>query len=511
MMTYSGNNLAQTIVKNASANLVRLAGTGIIALLLPPFLVRELSKDTYAAWAILLQLTLYVTYLDFGIQTAVSRFVAHEEELHNTRERDSIVSTAFALLTLAACLGCIVIAVLAWQLPAIFKQMPAALYLPARIGLLLMGTTLAIGLPVNVIQALFIGKQRNEIPAVIGVANKVAMAIFVVAVVLKRWDLAAMGAAVALANVLSYAASYFAWRRWAAQVRIRVALVSKQYARIVTTYSGAVMVSSIAMLMISGLDLTVVGIFDYKSTAYYAIAATLSTFVAQAHGAVFSALLPASAVLTARQDSHQLGALLLTSTRYGVLLLLAISVPLLVGGHFIIMHWAGADYAEHSTVILMVLLTANIIRLTCLPYATLLLGTGQQGKAMVSPIAEGVTNLVASIIGAVTLGALGVAVGTLIGSVVGVAFHLFYNVPRTSLISINRRQLIKQGLLRPLSCVLPFLFILPFLSTRSIISGDSHQLLLVVATAGAVLLFWNCGLLSSDRQRLTQVFHLSGE
>jgi len=61
------------------------------------------------------------------------------------------------------------------------------------------------------------------------------------------------------------------------------------------------------MLLISGLDLSIVGIFDYKMTAYYAIAATLANFVAQAQGAIFSALLPASAVLGARGDGERLG------------------------------------------------------------------------------------------------------------------------------------------------------------------------------------------------------------
>ena len=154
----------RTIVKNASSNLVRLVGSGIVALLLSPFLVRMLPKDTYGAWAVLLQMTLYVGYLDFGIQTAVARFVAHTHELDDHERRDGIVSTAFAMLTLAAVLGCILVAVLAWQLPAIFPQMPATLFRPAQIALLLMGGSLALGLPAAVISSLFIGLQRNEIP-----------------------------------------------------------------------------------------------------------------------------------------------------------------------------------------------------------------------------------------------------------------------------------------------------------------------------------------------------------
>src|ERR1041385_247880 len=100
--------LERTIVKNASANLLRLVGSGVVALLLTPFLIRMLSRDAYATWAILLPLTLYVSYLDFGMQTAVARFVAYAEELNDLKARDGIVSTAFLMLAIAAILGTIV-------------------------------------------------------------------------------------------------------------------------------------------------------------------------------------------------------------------------------------------------------------------------------------------------------------------------------------------------------------------------------------------------------------------
>src|SRR5438552_510893 len=106
------DNLKRIVIKNASANLLRLVGAGIVALLLPPFLVRMLPKDVYGAWALLLQLTLYVGYLDFGIQTAVARFVAHTTELGDFEQRDGIVSTALIMLSGAAILGVLLTIVL---------------------------------------------------------------------------------------------------------------------------------------------------------------------------------------------------------------------------------------------------------------------------------------------------------------------------------------------------------------------------------------------------------------
>jgi O-antigen/teichoic acid export membrane protein len=499
----------RTILKNASANLVRLIGSGMAAVLLPSFLVRMLPRDTYGAWALLLQFTLYVGFLDFGVQTAVARFVAHADELNDTGQRDGILSTAFVLLGLAGALGLLLIGTLAWQLPHILRAMHADLYGQARIALLLMGGSLALGLPVSVIQALFVGLQRNAIPAAIAMANRLMMVLLVVAAVSGHRGLGAMGAGVAAANFASYAALYLAWRTWAPHARITLSLVSRARARQIAGYSTALMVWMGGMLLVSGLDLIIVGIFDYKATAYYAVGATVTNFVAQAQGAIFSALLPASAVLGARGDAQRLGTLLVSSTRYGMLVLLAMALPLVLAGQFVLRLWVGADYALHSLSILEVLLLANVIRLCALPYATLLLGTGQQKKVILSPIAEGITNVVSSVGGAYLLGAIGVAIGTLIGAFVSVGFHLLYNMPRTASIAIDRFLLVQDGLLRPLTCAAPVGLVLAFRVLMHGLPPVATSFCTVAGVIVSIWLLWNYGLFNSERQTLQQALRMS--
>ena len=436
-------NLRGVVIKNASANLIRLAGSGIVALLLPPFLVRMLPADTYSAWALLLQLTLYVGLLDFGIQTAVARFVAHADELGAAGRRDAIVSTATALLVLAAIAAFIGLGILAWQLPRIFTAMPAPLYSGARTALLLMGGTFALGLPFSVIHAVFVGFQRNEISTAIVIGSRFAMAALILVVVFHHGGLAAMGAAVAIANLGSYSAAFFSWRIWASHVKLRISSVSGGSAHKIAGYSMALAVWSVGMLMISGLDLSIVAKFDFHATAYYAVAATLTGFVTQAQGAIFAALLPAAAVLSARGNAQKLGAILISATRYGMLILLATALPMVAGARLILRIWVGGGYAAHGAAILQVLVAANVVRLAALPYATLLLGTNQQRKVIFSPLAEGVVNLFASILLAYFMGAIGVAIGTLIGSFVGIGFHIFRNMPRTSGIAFSRSELRK--------------------------------------------------------------------
>jgi O-antigen/teichoic acid export membrane protein len=505
--TLTKRSLRQAVFENASANLLRLVASGLVAMLLPPFLARKLAIEVYSTWALVLQMTLYVGFFDFGVQTAVSRFIAHETELNGGKRRDGIASTAFMLLVLASALGMVLIAVLAWQLPHLFKAMPVSLHRDARIALLLAGGSFALGLPVSVIHAVFIGLQRNKIPVGIAILNKSVMAGLMIAVVFQQAGLAAMGAVVALSNLLSYVASYIAWRAWAPEVKLRLTLVSKIYVKEIANYSGALVIWYLGLLLVSGLDMSIVGIFDYTAAAYYAVAVTLTNLVVQTQGAIFATLLPASAALKARGRSQELGTLLVSSTRYGMFILLGLALPILLAGKFILSIWVGADYALHSTAIMQILILANVVRLSLLPYATLLLGMGEHGKVVMSPIAEGITNLLVSVVAGAWLGAIGVAIGTLVGSFVSVGIHLLYCMPRTTMISVDRSLLVKKGLLRPLACALPFVPLLLAQIMEPQLQFQTISLLLGIAVLGASYLLWNFGLVRVERQKLSDAFH----
>jgi O-antigen/teichoic acid export membrane protein len=92
------------VVKNAFANVIRGGATALVAIALPPFLTRLMSPGAFSAWALILQLSAFVGYLDFGIQTAVGRFVAQSNERGDAEHRDRIVSTSLAVLS-ATCPG----------------------------------------------------------------------------------------------------------------------------------------------------------------------------------------------------------------------------------------------------------------------------------------------------------------------------------------------------------------------------------------------------------------------
>jgi O-antigen/teichoic acid export membrane protein len=489
------------LLKNATSNVARGSAGALVAIVLPPFLTRLMAASAFSTWCLILQLSAYVGYLDFGIQTAVGRFVAHANEKGDTERRDRMASTSLAALGLAAVLGICGSGVAAVLLPHIFRQMPVMLIGGAQIAFLLVASSLAFGLPASVFNGIFVGYQRNEVSAVIIGGSRICTAVLLVLVVARGGGLAEMGAVVALVNLSSYGFQYLMYRRVAPDVRLSAQCVSVLAARELVDYCLSLSVWSFGMLLVTGLDVILVGYFQFDAVAPYAVAASLITFLGGLQNAVFSAMVPSIAVLHARGNSAELGRTMITATRYGTFLLLLTGLPLVLFGDKILRLWVGPGYAARGAHILEMLALANMIRLSLTPYAVTLIGTGQQRLITFIPLLEGFSNLMLSILFGYLWGAVGVVIGTLGGALVVFAGNLYYNMPRTTDIKFQIPEYLRDGFLRPLVCAMPCLLLA--CARRALPDSPIFISFCIVLTLVLTLgCFWRWGLVRSERNRL---------
>jgi O-antigen/teichoic acid export membrane protein len=445
--------------KNAFANLCRGGAAALVAILLPPFLTRILSKDAYGTWLLILQLSTYVSLLDFGIQTAVGRFVAHHNELGEFQERDSIVSTALAILIGSGLLAIGGVSILAWQLPSLFKNMPAELHQDAQLALLCVGVSLAVALPFSVFGGIFVGLQRYDVPGWIIGSSKLLGGIFVVLIANASHSIVMMAVVMGIVNIGAGIWQFLAYRKLASNIRLSASLVSRSGGKEISSYCFSLSIWTLAMLLVSGLDTVIIGYFDYGAVTPYVLANSIVAIVAGIQSSVFSVLMPKAATLGSKGDSLALGRMLIDSTRYNMLILLAISTPLMMFGELIISVWVGEQYRESTVLFLKVLLVANLIRLSAYPYAIILIGTGQQQKVIITPMMEGLSNFIASVSLASAFGGVGVAFGTVIGGSVGVLSNIFYNMRNTREIENDLGSYLTTGLLKPILCFSPIILL----------------------------------------------------
>ena len=323
-----------TFTRNSILSIGRLFVSSAVALLLPAYLAHKLPVKTFSAWVLILQMAAYVGYLDLGIQTGISKYVAEFEARKDSRGSSKRASAGLALMLCTSIFGILLTLILTWYVPRIFREMPAILYRDVRLSLIFIGISLSFGLIFSVFSSIFLGQQRYAIPMILSLINRILFTAVVLTAVYFRRGLAVMGAMVAIVNIFTGFLQFEAWRRFASNVHLTLRDLDLRIVRKMLSYCSTLTIWNAGMLFVSGLDLIIVGRYDFGQTAFYSIATLPSNFAIAIMGAASRSC---SDSLRAQRNLHrsplQMGDTLSNMTRYSSILLVGSGLPLLVAGH----------------------------------------------------------------------------------------------------------------------------------------------------------------------------------
>jgi O-antigen/teichoic acid export membrane protein len=485
--------------------MARIALSMLMALVLPPLLVHRLAPAEYSAWVLILQCSAYVNLLDLGLQTAIGKFVAEYDALGNRTVCSQILSTSFAILCVSAIIGAVGIAIITWRVPQLFRQTPPALIGDLRVGILIIGLSTVFALPFGAFLAVFTGLQRYGFPTALALISRILSSATLAGLLLMHGVLLQLVWVMAAFNVATAIGQFFGWRKYAQErVGFSWTLVGREVALRLIRYGSVLSIWAVAGLFISGLDMVIVGHYDYKDTGYYGIASAVTNFMVIVIGSLFGPLLPAVSSLQSGKTSSQIGDLTIKTTRYCALLLCLVGLPLVFGAYPVLKLWVGHNYAIRSALFLQILVLGNAIRQLGYPYSMVAVATGKQHFATVAGVTEAIVNMSVSIYLVQRIGAVGVAIGTLVGAFVSLGLHLSVSIKFThSTIAMSRRRLILVGFLQPLSCVVPSILLLPFWREYSMLPARIP--LIVVWCVATIAIAWLVGLTSSERNGFNSV------
>ncbi len=498
----AAKSAARVYSRNVIISAARIGVFACAGVLLPAFLTHRMPTSVFGAWTLILQIAGYVGYLEFGIQIAVSKYVAEFIAAGDTDSCHRHASAGVAITGATAALGVCVSIVFSLLVPRLFPAIPPALAKDVSRGVLLVGCSTALLLGTSAFSGIFLGLQRYALPTSIAIVNKLLYAALLTVAVAHGSSLTAMGAGVAILNTATALAQVLAWRWLAREVRVGVRWLQIVIVRRVLGYCAVLGLWTAGLLIISGLDTTLVGRLDFPETAFYAIAATPLTFLTMTLQAGLNPLMPAASALSVTGNAQQMGTTLLRATRYAFLILQATGLPLFLFGYAILSLWVGPAYARHGLPLLRILVLAHIVRNLCAPYATMVIAVGMQRYATWAGLWEALVNLSLSILLGIHMGAVGVALGTLVGAVVGVALHFLLSMRHTAqLLAVSRRQLLREGLLRSSLSILPTLALLPvFWRPERVAYTPAYVVVWALVSA---TLFWRTNLTPEERAALS--------
>lgn len=393
-----------------------------MAVIVPPFLTRLLTPEAYGAWAVALQIGTYVGLFGFGLQMAVGRYVAYAEARDDIAQRDGIVSTAFWFLMAASVVGWLVICGIGFSIEQLLPGLSTALAIETRAAVILVGLALAINLPASIFAAVFTGQHRSDVPAKIQGMGRILLTLGLIAAGFTR-NLAVLGLVYAAISILTAATLWYAWRTRTPAPTMAKQHVSRVHGRELAGFCFSLTIWNFAMLLIGGLDIIIVGRWDYTLTAFFAVGVTLVTLLNGTLSSLSNALVPAAASLN-RQAGDTADDLLVRASRLFFAASIVGAAPLIFNGYAILYLWLGADYASKAAPILAWLTVGAVVRSAMMPYVTIAIGTAMQRGMVFTPIIEGLLSIIFSIILVSKLGALGVASAKVMSGTFGVLMIL---------------------------------------------------------------------------------------
>lgn len=430
--------LRTLFVKNAFANVLGGAGAAVFNLLLPALVVRHLGKLEFSVWSLALQVLMYLQLFGFGLQTAITRFIAHGNELNDIEDQRKTVKAGLVLACGFVALAIIAVICLVLFYPLLFSNVPVEMIKEFRICIALLGISAAWQLFALVPMGISIGLHRNII-AVGGQLLVRILSLIVLWIVLNEGGgLLRLSITLAVCGALIVPINFLAIRYWVFSLINRLGSLDKKRFRELSGYCASLAVWNVAMLLVSGIDIVVVGYFDFERVGAYSLAATVISIMLGVMQAVMSPLLPSGTALNARKETrHKLSVLLVKSTRLCLLWLFLSVFFIKFFGEFFLSYWLGNGYSYDVYVLLIILAVANMIRNSAMPYAMLLMAINMQKQVKNTVFIEGIVNLFVSLMLASKYGAFGVAYGTLIGSVAGFCCNYALNFEKTRILIPN--------------------------------------------------------------------------
>jgi O-antigen/teichoic acid export membrane protein len=407
----------RTVVRNVFCNWVSYFVTAVLGFLLTPVIVHSLGNTGYGLWTLVLSLTGYFGLLDLGIRSSLGRFVARHVAMKNEEMVNRTVSTALAMLGLGGLATLTLTAIVAHFFLGSFN-VGAEFHSAGKAALLLAGINVACVLPLGVFAAVLVGIERFDIISGITTVGALTRAASVVVLLRSGHGLLALAAVSFLVSMAEYTAMAIAAKRLYKPLRMRFSLVDRATFSELFGFSIYRFIWIAATQLIFYTDSVVIGaMLGAAAITTYAIAASLINYGRTVVSLLTDTFYPAATRMDAQKDIAGLRELLFHGTRIALL----VACPLCLGyvflGRQFISLWMGKEYAS-SAVLLAVLAIAQLSAMSQNVSALILAGMAKHRILAYIVFAEGVTNLVLSIILVRQIGVIGVAWGTVLPNLV---------------------------------------------------------------------------------------------
>lgn len=470
------------VFKNIFANWIGLATTAIVAFFLTPFILHRLGDSGYGLWVLVSAFTGYYGILDFGLRSAILRYVARYAAVEDWENLGRVLTTTLAAYAVIAVVIVFVTIVAAWKFELLF-HVPSNWTNSAKLLVLVFGIGSAVGVPLGAFAGILEGLQQFAWINIVQVISSALRALLIVVFLSEGYGLVTLAlitVGLNLAGSLVYVTVTF---HICPQLTVRSSYAQLSTFQTLVGFGVVVFWIGIAQQFRFQTDAIVIGGFvSVQAISLFAIAGKLVAYTTEAVQVTAQVFTPMFSHYDATDNLDQLRRTLVVGNRYSSFVMLPLAAILLVLGRSIIRVWVGPAYLSSYTV-LAILTVPTTLYLVQAASTKVLYGMARHRPLAIVLFAEGVANLVLSIVLSKPYGINGVALGTAFPLACTSLFFLPVHLCRT--LQLRLRDYLRAAYFYPILLAVPFGFTL-WITERVVQARNYAQLLFELVINGAI-------------------------
>jgi O-antigen/teichoic acid export membrane protein len=408
-------SLSRKLLSASALQLGNLLLAAMAALLVMPMMVHHFGDRLYGLWSLAAAFIGYYTLLDLGLSMAVGQYLCVAIGKKDEVESEAVFNHAFWIQTALGLVAAVITAALAFCSRWLCRSPEDASLCWKVIAIL--GTTAALSFPVRVYRGLLEAELRVDLRSALDLFALILRTGLTVWVVLANGGLLLLAWVNLFASLPALILQVWLGRREASWARIKRMPLARTRMTQLFSYSMYAFGSSIADILRFQVDALVISaIIGMAAVTHYRIATVFSNYYIQAIIALASLFQPVMSRLYGAGDRSGLNRVFFFATKASLSLSVFICGAVIFWGRPFIGRWMGVRYQDAylPMVILAIAVFFDVVQGASVGY---LYSIFKHRSYAYLNAAEGVINLVCSLALARPLGIVGVALGTLIGSV----------------------------------------------------------------------------------------------
>lgn len=409
------------LIRNISSQWISLGAQLLISVLMTPFMVRRLGDDGYGIIALISGLVGYSGILYFGLGAAVVKFVAEHHARQDDDELNATCSTIFGVYLGFGALCFALALVLLYPLPYLF-QIPAHHANDARIMLLMMGVGLLVQFPGSVYGGVLMGLERFDVMNKYNFVLLILRSAAVFTVLLREDRSVVLVGAVTMASLIAEQVfAYVYAKRTLPGLRLSLSRFERARLPRLFTFSAQSFLFTLSEKLINYTDEFVISqAHGPAAVTRYVIPLRLVDYARDALDKATLVLMPGVSATAARGDLVGLQSVWRFGNKAVMCLVAPVALVFLMWGGHVLTLWLGNEsYGRRGMPILFWLALAFIAQVAGRGIARPIFeGLGELSTPARITVAEGVVNLLLSVVLVRLWGVEGVAFATFLPAAV---------------------------------------------------------------------------------------------